>query len=256
MNTLITPNPPPAATATLHLTQILVPYEDAVRLLRIRDTYDWHQAVWKSLERIIPRNPNKGRFPKGMRPEDQPKTPPDFLCRIDKIEENFRVLLLSTKQPQRPNWCPTDCFGTKEIPDKFFKHPRYRFSLLANPTKKLRVDNTDGTRKKNGRRVPLTKREDLIAWLQGKAKAGGFAVILKREDDFGKEVEVLRTIPRGREFFHKDGRSHGTHTAVEFQGELTVTDPKKFRATVAAGIGSAKAFGFGLLVLAPLSTAD
>lgn len=236
----------PPVTGMLHLTQILVSYEDAVRLLRVRDTYDWHQKIWKSLEGIIPNNPNKGRFPKGTRTEDQPKVLPDFLCRIDKVEESFRVLVLSTKPPRKPGWCPTDCFGTKVIPDDFFAHTRYRFSLLANPTKKLRVDNADGSRKKNGRRVPLVKREDLVAWLQRKAGAGGFAV----------NGDSLRTIPRGREFFHKDGTSHGAHTAVDFQGELTVTDPAQFRATVAAGIGSAKAFGFGLLVLAPLSTGD
>lgn len=214
----------PAATATLHLTQILVPYEDAVRLLRIRDTYDWHQRVWQAFG---------GRD----------GAPRDFLIRVDRKEEAYRVLILSRSVPAKPDWCPTDCFGTKEIPDRFFEHPRYRFSLLANPTRKLRVDNADGSRKKNGRRVPLTQREDLIAWLQRKAESGGFRI----------NADSLRTIPRGREFFHKDGRSHGTHTAVEFQGELTVTDPAQFRATVAAGIGSAKAFGFGLLVLAPMS---
>jgi hypothetical protein len=32
-----------------------------------------------------------------------------------------------------------------------------------------------------------------------------------------------------------------------------VRDAAQFRLTVAAGIGSAKAFGFGLLVLAPIS---
>jgi hypothetical protein len=32
-----------------------------------------------------------------------------------------------------------------------------------------------------------------------------------------------------------------------------VADASLFRATVAAGIGSAKAFGFGLLVIAPVS---
>lgn len=214
----------PVATDTLHLTQILVPYQDAVRLLRIRDTYDWHQRVWQAFG---------GRD----------GAPRDFLIRVDRKEEAYRVLILSRSVPAKPDWCPTDCFGTKEIPDGFFAHPRYRFSLLANPTKKLRADNADGSRKKNGRRVPLTQREELVAWLQRKAEAGGFRI----------NPDSLRTIPRGREFFHKDGRSHGTHTAVEFQGELTVTDPVRFRATVAAGIGSAKAFGFGLLVLAPLN---
>lgn len=212
-----------ATVAALHLTQILVSYEDAVRLLRIRDTYDWHQRVWQAFS---------GR-------EDQAR---DFLIRVDRKEEAYRVLILSSSVPSKPDWCPTDSFGTKVIQDDFFAHPRYRFSLLANPTKKLRVDNADGSRKKNGRRVPLTQRKDLIAWLQRKAAAGGFSI----------NPDSLRTIPRGREFFHKDGATHGTHTAVEFQGELTVTDPAQLRATVAAGVGSAKAFGFGLLVLAPL----
>ena len=233
MSTLVEPSPAGPATSTLHLTQILVAYEDAVRLLRIRDTYDWHQRVWEAFG---------GR-------NGQTR---DFLIRVDRKEEAFRVLILSRSLPAKPDWCPTDCFGTKVVPDDYFAHARYRFSLLANPTKKIRSDKA-GERTKNGRRVPVTQREELIAWLVRKAEAGGYAVILTREDDSGKEVEVLRTIPRGREFFHKDRATHGTHTAVEFQGELTVTNPAQFRATVATGIGSAKAFGFGLLVIAPIS---
>jgi len=212
-----------STSSTLHLTQILVSYDSAVRLLKIRDSYDWHQRVWEAFA---------GR--------DGEKR--DFLIRVDRKEEAYRVLILSPSTPKKPDWCPTDCFGTKIIPDDYFHHERYRFSLLANPTKKMRVDNPDGTRKKNGRRVPLTRREDLIDWLQRKAEAGGFSV----------NAESLRTIPRGREFFHKPG-AHGTHTAVEFQGELSVREPAQFRATVAAGIGTAKAFGFGLLALSPLS---
>ncbi len=223
MNTQIAPSSQDIATGTLHLAQILVSYEDAVRLLRIRDTYDWHQRVWQAFG---------GR-------DGQAR---DFLIRVDRKEEAFRVLILSQTVPERPDWCPMDCFGTKIIPDSYFARTHYRFSLLANPTKKVRVDNADGTRKKNGRRVPITQREDLVAWLQRKAGEGGFQI----------NPDSLRIIPRGREFFHKDGTSHGTHAAVEFQGELTVNDTRQFRMTVASGIGSAKAFGFGLLVIAPL----
>ena len=234
----------PPATATLHLTQIRVPYKLAIRQLKIRDRYDWHQHVWKGFAGIISPRPDKGRFAKGTRPDGQKSMPPDFLCRIDEVDDCYRLLVLSVTLPRKPDWCPPDCFSSKVIPDDFFAHPRYRFSVVANPTKKLRVDNADGSRKKNGRRAPLVKREELVAWLQRKAEAGGFTI----------NADSLRTVPHGREFFHKDGTSHGTHTAVEFQGELTVTDPAQFRATVAAGIGSAKAFGFGLLVIAPLST--
>lgn len=213
-------------TATLHLTQILVDYEDAVRLLRIRDTYDWHQRIWQAFA---------GR-------DGEPR---DFLIRVDRKERAYRVLILSRSVPSKPNWCPTDCFGTKIIPDTFFGRKRYRFSLLANPTKKVRAENADGTPRKNGRRVPLTRREDLVAWMQRKAEAGGFSV----------NADSLRVIPRGREFFHKKD-AQGTHTAVDFMGELTVTDPVQFRRTVATGIGSAKAFGFGLLALAPLGSPE
>lgn len=222
MNSLVEQIPAESATGTLYLTQILVSYEDAVRLLRIRDTYDWHQRVWQAFG---------GR-------DGQER---DFLIRVDRKEETYRVLILSRSSPAKPNWCPTDCFGTKPVPEDYFARSRYRFSLLANPTRKIRSDKS-GERTKNGRRVPITQRKELIEWLQRKAAVGGFDI----------NANSLRTVPRGREFFHK-ANSHGTHTAVEFQGELTVTDPQQFRATVTNGIGTAKAFGFGLLVIAPLS---
>jgi CRISPR system Cascade subunit CasE len=79
--------------------------------------------------------------------------------------------------------------------------------------------------------------------MQRKAEAGGFAL----------EGEP-RVIPKPRSYFHQSkSKMNGVHHAVEFQGTLTVTDDALFRTTVHAGIGSAKAFGFGLLALAPLS---
>lgn len=206
-----------------YLTQILVPYETAVRHLKIRDSYDWHQRVWQAF---------KGR--------DGEKR--DFLSRVDEVDEAYRVLIVSPTEPTKPDWCPTDCFQTKVIPEDYLAAGTFRFSLLVNPTRKVRSD-ADGNRTKNGRRLPLTKREELLAWMQRKAEAGGF--------DIG-DVENLRTIPKPRSYFQKAGMS-GVHFAVEFQGVLTVTDAELFRRTFTTGIGSAKAFGFGLLALAPVS---
>ncbi len=42
------------------------------------------------------------------------------------------------------------------------------------------------------------------------------------------------------------------HAATEFQGLLEVTDTAAFHHAFTAGIGSARAFGFGMLCLAPL----
>jgi len=212
------------ATVPLHLTQLHVAYDQAVRLLRIRDSYDWHQHLWQA----FPGRDGAAR---------------DFLVRIDEKEETYRVLILSRTPATRPSWCPSDNFATKTVPEQFFNHPAYAFSLLANPTKKVR-SNATGERTKNGRRVPLTTRADLLAWLERKAAASGFVI----------DADSTQTVPRGREYFHKDKpRAQGLHAAVEFRGRLRVTDPVPFRSAVAAGIGSAKAFGFGLLVLAPLT---
>ncbi len=226
MNTATLPTAPDLSLATvqLYLTQLHVAYDQAVRLLRIRDSYDWHQHLWH----CFPGRDGATR---------------DFLVRIDEKEETYRVLILSRTPATRPAWCPSDNFATKPVPDTFFTQTDYAFSLMANPTKKIR-SNAAGERTKNGRRVPLTTREDLLAWLERKAAGSGFVV----------DPESTQTVPRGREYFHKDTpRTQGLHAAVEFRGRLRVTDPVAFRAAVASGIGSAKAFGFGLLVLAPIS---
>lgn len=207
-----------------HLTQILVPYELAARQLRIRDSYDWHQRVWQAF---------KGR--------DGEKR--DFLSRIDEADDAYRVLILSATQPQKPDWCPTDCFQSKEVPPAFFAHSRYRFSLLANPTKKEAKVGPEGKIIRTGRRIGIQKREELLAWMGRKAGSGGF--ILEGEP---------RITPRPRSYFHNSkSKMNGVHHAVEFQGVLQVTDAALFATTVRTGIGSAKAFGFGLLALAPVA---
>lgn len=204
------------------LTQITLDFGTAARMA-IRDVYDWHQRTWQC-------------FP------DRDGRPRDFLTRLDERERDYRLLIVSSHPPIRPEWCPPDCWqGPKDIPPGYFQHSRYRFQLCANPTKKVTVQRPDGTFTKNGRREPLRSREDLVAWLKRKGEQGGFAV----------EESTLCTFPRGREYFQKKG-AQGMHSAVEFQGVLAVTDPARFYETFTRGIGSAKAFGFGLLVIAPL----
>ena len=203
-----------------YLTQATIDHATAAKR-GLRDTYDWHQAVWKAF---------RGR-------DGQQR---NFLTRLDERNDGFRFLIVSAEIPTRPDWCPEDCWQTKPIPEKYFCKSRYAFQLCANPTKKVTKLQPDGSPTKNGKRVPLRSREELVAWMQRKGEQGGFVV----------EEAMLRTIPRGREHFAKDG-ARGLHSTVEYQGMLTVTDPAKFHETFTRGIGSAKAFGFGLLVIAP-----
>ena len=208
---------------TVFLTQAIIPVEHALKG-GIRDVYDWHQAVWKA----FPGRDGQNR---------------DFLTRLDQKDCEFRLLIVSPTEPKKPEWAPIEpaSWKTKAIPGDYFRHKKYRFQLRANPTKKITAFGPDGKAKKNSRRVPLVKREELVQWLGRKGEAGGFAA----------EEASLRILSGGREYFAKQG-AHGLHSSVDFEGILTVTDARKFHGTFTRGIGSAKAFGFGLLVIAPL----
>jgi CRISPR system Cascade subunit CasE len=198
---------------TLYLTQLIIPHIDVVARLRICDSYGWHKRIWDLFDKR----------------DGQVR---DFLFRAEQQNDSVRVLVQSQSPTTCPDWYPNSCFKAKQIPETFFKHTHYRFSLLANPTKKV-------ARK----RVPLSAPENLATWIERKAHAGGFIV---REDS-------LTIIPRPRQSFYRSN-ARGTHTAVEFQGILSVTDHEQFRATVANGIGSAKAFGFGLICLSTINS--
>jgi CRISPR system Cascade subunit CasE len=203
-----------------YLTQAMVNHETALNR-GLRDVYDWHQAVWKAFL--------------GRDGQDR-----DFLTRLDERDEGFRLLIVSPEVPTRPDWCPVDAWKTKPIPETYFGKHRYAFQLLANPTRKVTKLGADGKPTKNGKRIALSTREEYVGWMQRKGEQGGFVV----------EADTLRTIQQGREYFQKK-ETRGLHSAVEFQGVLTVTDPAKFHESFSRGIGSAKAFGFGLLVIAP-----
>jgi CRISPR system Cascade subunit CasE len=207
-----------------YLTQAVLDFATAARL-RLRDSYDWHQAVWKA----FPGRDGNRR---------------DFLTRLDAHADGFRLLLVSQVEPMRPDWCPDvpRSWMTRPIPESYFTRSRYAFQLCANPTRKVTKLASDGSPTKNGRRVPLCTRAELVDWLKRKGADGGFSI----------DEDTLRSFSRGREYFEKNGQ-RGLHSAVEFEGALTVQDPAKLHESFRRGIGPAKAFGFGLLVIAPVS---
>jgi CRISPR system Cascade subunit CasE len=212
---------------SLHLTKIEIDYETAHKA-GLRDAYAWHQWAWQAFP---------GR-PEGHR---------DFLTRLDDTGDGFRFLIQSATAPQRPGTCPADAWQTKGVHENFFSHPAYRFSLLANPTKKLSTPREAEGKRRNGKRIPVSSREDLSAWIERKGLQHGFRI----------DSDSLQTIPRPRQVFVKkssaDTQRHaGLHSATEFVGILKVTDPALFIQAIHSGIGSAKAFGFGMLCLSPL----
>ena len=198
-----------------YLTRIIA---DKATILneRLTDGYAWHQALWK----CFPNRDNEAR---------------DFLTRVDQIQDDYQVYLLSCTEPTPSDWGQ---WSTKTIKDSFLSHPQYRFALRANPTTKRVVRDQHGERKKNGQRIAIYDPEALTNWLHRKGKDSGFTIL---------HSEVSPPIAR---YFRRKGTT-GKHISVDYQGILQVDSPTDFERTFSTGIGSAKGFGFGMLMLQP-----
>lgn len=128
------------------------------------------------------------------------------------------------------------------------------FRLRANPTKRLSAGKGH-----TGKRVGIYAETEQRAWLTNKAQQSGFR-ILRAEISQGDKVQwrALRQVERQQLAEKHDAVTTEKRPAkpglleVQFDGILQVTDVDCFLAALAAGIGSGKAFGFGLLSLAPV----
>lgn len=121
----------------------------------------------------------------------------------------------------------------------------FRFRVVANPTVKRKVEG-----KKNGRRDACVTEEQQLAWLVRKGESGGFRLVQSANDSETGRPEVL-VVPLGRQLSLR-GRSESQlcHFGVRFDGILAVTDPGQFIRVLESGLGSAKAFGYGLVSIA------
>ncbi|MFW6161132.1 MAG: type I-E CRISPR-associated protein Cas6/Cse3/CasE [Planctomycetota bacterium] len=133
----------------------------------------------------------------------------------------------------------------KPVEFRFQPGRRLRFRLRANPTRRAsqnsrRSDGRPIDPKWVGKRIPVPAHR-LQDWLARRGQRGGF------------KIEVLNETIPGYVRFSKNGTSGRRHRllSVLFEGVLNVTDTEAFAKTLRAGIGTAKAYGFGLLSIAP-----
>jgi CRISPR system Cascade subunit CasE len=201
-----------------HFTHARIPSE-ALAPAWLQDSYAWHQALWE----IFPGSETAAR---------------SHLSRCDLSTDHVDLFLISAAVPQRPDWCAEAQWKSRPVAPDFPQPRRYQFCLTANPTKKIRT-GTRGEVTKNGRRIALETSEELQDWLQRKGRAGGFKVL--------GTPELYGLGPRQGQ--RRQRRL--VHAAVDFQGLLEVTDVELFRRSWRQGLGSAKAFGYGLLLLFP-----
>lgn len=214
------------------LAHAWIDYETIARQ-RIRDCYDWHQRAWDL-------------FP--GRPEGHPRP---FLFRVIKKDEGCDVWLMCKEEPTSPEWAGVEGWKISPVKDGFPHHRRYRFDLLANPSRRDEKRDRWGGRERcnkkgnKNRRFNLISAEEQHAWIERKAEEHGFRLLESVDDELTLQID-----PR-RDFYFNRKERRGLHVAVRYLGCLEVTDPAEFAKAFTQGIGPAKSFGFGLLLLQP-----
>ncbi len=236
------------------------------------DREDWRNRLWlRNLYRVHQRLCMA--FPSSSRKSDdehllKPFKPEDFgqgqvhvsrgrdagfLFRIDPLPGNRAVILVQSAP--KPDWdyafhnadyllaAPPQ---VKSFDPNYANRQHLRFRLLANPTKRFsrnsrEKDGQPVAERWVGKRVPVPA-EELYEWLARRADTAGFSI-----------VKDSTTVQPGYVYVNKTPSDTGHRLrSVRYDGTLTVTDPARFRDTLVRGIGPGKAFGFGLLSVAPV----
>lgn len=183
------------------------------------------------------------------------------LWRVDR--ENHKVWLYVVSRPQpdfahiieQCGWHTTqaswDVRPYGNLLDRLTLGQQWAFRLTANPTRTTRAAGPlrlsaavelTGTPKRYGH-VTVDQQLD---WLLSRAPGWGINV----GPDGSADVVVH---DRRTERFNRAGNTV-TIAKATFDGRLTVTDVDLLRAALVDGVGPAKAYGCGLLTLAPVSS--
>lgn len=222
----------------MYLTRMrLNPYSNAVQR-DLRDIHAMHQTIMRA-------------FPSIMDPEQEARAYWGVLHRLELDRRSGKILLYVQSRVE-PDWSflPADYLIADGMPNPAVKavaevYARIRqgrtlrFRLRANPTRKIDTKSGPNGERRNGRRVPLTGLDRQVEWLTRKGEQHGFELL---------QVTVAATGAAELVHSHATGR---TFQGVLFEGRLLVRDAERFRAALAIGIGPGKAYGFGLLSIAP-----
>lgn len=203
--------------------------------------YTEHQWLWK----FFPSNVDQQR---------------DFIFRRHEIEQMPRFYLVSQRSPTA--FSDAWQVQSRDYDPQLLKGQRLSFQLRANPvvTKK----NADGKSQRHD--VVMQAKKQLLAerglnadakwkewsseddkpllyelvqkscidWLQSRADNHGFTVMSASVDAYQQKRAGKRDI---------------RFSTVDFSGELRVADPALFQQVLFNGLGHAKAFGCGLLLV-------
>jgi CRISPR system Cascade subunit CasE len=143
----------------------------------------------------------------------------------------------------------------------FSRGQSLRFRLVANPTRKIDTKSGPGGEKRNGSRLPVPSATEIKEWLLKNPHRDArifidsrlFDWLARRAETAGFSLQEEYTqIQPGYIYVKKKQADKGQRLrSVRYEGILKVIDPARLQETVIQGIGPGKAYGLGLLSLAP-----
>ncbi|MGI8623035.1 MAG: type I-E CRISPR-associated protein Cas6/Cse3/CasE [Solirubrobacteraceae bacterium] len=212
-----------------HLSLLRLDLDDPQVRADLRDASELHRSIMSA----FPDVGGGGRARADM----------GILFRLTEEREEATVLVQSQV---RPRWddllhvargylkAPPQVRPLEPLLDQIVRDTLWRFRLLANATVA-----------RQGRRHGLMREEDLVVWLLRRGEQLGARLASAEAPTFtARDLGEIR----GRR-----GRDRITVRQAAFEGVLQVTDPAALKRAVIAGVGRARAYGCGLLSLAPVA---
>lgn len=198
----------------------------------VRNPYEIHRKLW----RMFPGQERETRC-------TQDENRLGFLFRLESYTTGtpVRVLVQSGIAPISSEG--VHLIGTRHIHPEPITHQRLAFILTANPVKRVyhdaAIDSTSRIHTRNTCRVPLIREDDQQQWLI--RKLAGSATL-----------EYANIMPSNPLFFRKKGMA-GKVVPYTFEGVLRVENPSSLMHLLVNGVGPAKGFGCGLMMVRRLA---
>ena len=172
--------------------------------------------------------------------------PRDFLYRIIDQAERPAFYVVSARSPvmDLPIWR----IQTRDYAPCLQTGDRLVFSLRANPTIK-RAPTLGARSVRHDVVMDARKKGDALDPELGSYHQPGLAWLTPRAESAGFRVEQTRIDGYRRHQLYKRGSAPMVFSTLDFEGVLTVADPGIFHNSLLTGLGPAKAFGCGLLLV-------
>lgn len=221
---------------------------------------------------LNPRRRQTGRFlrdPQALHAAVESAFPPSVdagrtLWRLDRDGDEAKLLILSSRAPslehlqEQAGWQNEETWETRDYDQllrRLVKGQRYAFRLTANPVHTATLPS--GVK----RRVAHVSVPYQLLWLAQRAEQIGVRFLDERGDlvpltDENTERPAGMTgvqISQREKLRFRRGTHDVTIVRARYEGGLEIDDVDLLREALVHGVGRAKAYGCGLMTLAPFS---